>query len=157
MELLKEIYLDTNMIHGWFRNFMASTKNSQLLKIPSVLEFLIGKDLALFTTTLTKIEIFRYIRSEWGLDEKFCNEVWDTFIKSFNITSIEVEQVELGELLNLVSKVSTRKKTLVNLMHLQLAKKNGLWFLTGEENLKERYAEYYDKVLTYQNLRKLFG
>lgn len=157
MELLAEVYLDTNMIHSWFRNFMTSLKENKPLTIPDILQFISKKELKLFTTTLTKIEIFRYLKAEWNRDEKPCNEIWETFISSFNITVIRAEEIELEELLILVAKVSTKKKTLVNLMHLQLAKKNNLWFLTGEEELKEKYKEYYDKVLTYEDLRKLFA
>ncbi len=156
MEIPKELYLDTNMIHGWFRNFMLGIKHQEFLKMPSILEFLAKNDLKLFTTTLTKIEIFRYIKAEWGRDENSCNEIWDTFMKSFTITAIDSKEVELEELLKLVSKIATKKKTLVNLMHLQLAKKNSLWFLTGEEQLKDKYKEYYQKVLTYKDLRQLF-
>lgn len=158
MELPEELYLDTNMIHSWFRNFMTSLKRSEPLKMPDVLEFITTREkLKLFTTTLTKIEIFRYLKAEWDRDEDSCSEIWETFVSSFNITIIDVEQVQLAELLTLVSKVATKKKTLVNLMHLQLAKKNGLHFLTGEEKLKEKYKEYYDKVLTYEDLRKQFA
>lgn len=158
MELPKETYLDTNMIHSWFRNFMTSLKRNEPLEIPDILQFITSRrELKLLTTTLTQIEIFRYLKAEWDRDEKSCNEIWDTFVNSFNITVISVKQIELDELLILVSKVATKKKTLVNLMHLQIAKTNGLWFLTGEEELKEKYKEYYDKVLTYDDLRKLFA
>lgn len=157
MEVPKELYLDTNMIWTWFRNFMVSLKNNNPIEIPDILQFITNKkELKLFTTTLTQIEIFRYLKAEWDRNEKSCNEIWNTFINSFNITLIEVQQVELEELLSLVSKVATKKKTLVNLMHLQVARKNNLWFLSGEENLKDKYKEYYDKVLTYEDLRKLY-
>jgi len=158
MEIPKELYLDTNMIHSWFRNFMTSLKKNEPLKMPDTLQFIVNqKELKLFTTTLTKIEIFRYLKAEWNRDEKSCNEIWETFVNSFDITVINVKEIELEELLALVAKVATKKKTLVNLMHLQVAKKNNLLFLTGEEKLKEKYKEYYDKVLTYEDLRKLFA
>ena len=152
-----DVYLDTNMIHGWFRNFMANLKRNEPLEIPDILQFIKSrKELKLLTTTLTQIEIFRYLKAEWDRDGKSCNEIWDTFVNSFDITVISVKQIDLDDLLTLVSKIATKKKTLVNLMHLQIAKNNSLWFLTGEENLKEKYKEYHDKVLTYGDLRKLF-
>ena len=64
--------------------------------------------------------------------------------------------MDFEDLIKVCKAVPTKKKTLVNLMHLQVAKKNGLYFLTGEESLKENYKEYYDKTLTYEDLRKLF-
>lgn len=151
-----EIYLDTNIIWAWFRNFMTSLKDNKPLEMPSILEFVMSrKELQKFTTILTQIEIFRYLKAEWNADEENCNIAWNSFVKSFAVLEIKARHIELYELLFLVSKVATKKKTLVNLMHLQLAKKNSLWFLTGEENLKTKYKEYYDNVITYEELRQI--
>jgi len=154
MELPKELYLDTNMIWAWFKNMMEAFRRGESLKIPSILQFISSRiELKTFTTNLTKAEIFRYLRSEWNCDKNFSENLWNRFLVSFNTSYIEAENVIISELIEICARVSTKKKTLVNLMHLQLAKKNNLWFLTGEENLKDRYKEYYDKVLTYEDLR----
>lgn len=157
MELPKEIYLDTNMVHGWFRNLMGNVRKRKEFEIPSILKFLTSDKFELFTSNITKVEIIRYLISEWGCTTDEAEEYWNTFINSFNVVLIIVKEIDFNELLKIVEKIPTRKKTLINLIHLQIARKNNLWFITGEESLKEKYKEYYDKVLTYEDLRKLFA
>ena len=158
MEFPKEVYLDTNMIWAWFGNMVKNIRKGESLRIPDILKFISSKtELKTLTTNLTKAEIFRYLKSEWGCDKTFSEDLWDRFLVSFNTSYIEFGVIEINDLIEICSKVATKKKTLVNLMHLQLAKKNSLWFLTGEENLKEKYKEHCDKVLTYEDLRGLFA
>jgi len=158
MEFPKEVYLDTNMIWAWFENIVKNIRKGESLRMPDILKFISSKtELKTLTTNLTKAEIFRYLKSEWSCDKIFSEDLWDRFLVSFNTSYIEFGVIEINDLIEICSKVATKKKTLVNLMHLQLAKKNNLWFLTGEENLKEKYKEYYDKVLTYEDLRRLFA
>lgn len=157
MTLPNEIYLDTNMIHSWFTNLMNKVRKDKEFEIPDVLEFLSTRKFKLFTSNITKVEIVRYLISEWSCDVKEAEEYWDTFISNFNIDLIVVKEIDFNELIEVVKNVPTRKKTLVNLMHLQVAKRNGLYFLTGEEPLKEKYKGYYDKTLTYEDLRVLFS
>ncbi len=77
-------------------------------------------------------------------------------MQSFDITYIK-GRIDIDDLLLIVQNVPTRKKTLVNLLHLQIAKTYNVWFLTGEENLKEKYRDCYDKILTYEELRHRFS
>ena len=65
-----------------------------------------------------------------------------------------IERVDFEELNNICLLIPTRKKTLVNLMHLQIAKKENIWFLTGEKGLLEKYKDYYKKSLSYLELRR---
>lgn len=102
------------------------------------------------------MEIARYLFSEWRSQENEIDELWETFLRTFNMSFIIVKEIDFEDLIRLCKAVPTKKKTLVNLIHLQIAKNNNLWFLTGEENLKEKYQEYYARVLTYEDLRKLF-
>lgn len=157
MELPKEIYLDTNMIHSWFRNLMNNVRKGKEFELPDILKFLSSGKFKLLTSNITKVEIVRYLISEWNCNLNEAEEYWDTFISNFNITLIIVNEVDFNELIKIVQKIPTRKKTLVNLIHLQVAKKNDLYFITGEETLKDKYQEYYDKILTYEDIRKLFA
>lgn len=157
MALPSELYLDTNMIHSWFRNLMNNVRKSKEFEIPDILKFLSRGKFKLFTSNVTKVEIVRYLISEWNCAIQESEEYWDTFINNFNITVMVVKEIDFNELTEIVKNVPTRKKTLVNLIHLQVAKKNGLYFLTGEEPLKEKYKEYYDKTLTYEDIRKLYA
>lgn len=152
------IYLDTNMVWGWFKRAIESRRKGIPLKIPSIMRFVASRnELELFTSIITKIEIFRFLKSEWNCSEKESEEIWESFIDLFRVSYFDVKEVDFNELLRIVSEISTKKKTLVNLIHLQIAKRNGFRFLTGEEKLKKKYEKYYDNILTYKDLRKLFA
>lgn len=157
MELPKELYLDTNMIHSWFRNIMENTYKNKPFEIPKVLEFLISIPVKLITTNITKVEILRFLKSEWNCTPEKSEELWKTFLDSFKISYEDIREIDFDDLAELCKNVETKKKTLVNLMHMQIAKKRGIYFLTGEEPLKEKYKFYYDKTLTYENLRKIYA
>lgn len=157
MELPKEIYLDTNILHPWFRKIMDNRRKDRPFELPDVIKFVSSRtEISLSVSDLTKVEIVRYLFSDWKSQENEVDELWGTFLRTFNISLIIVKEMDLEDLIRLCKTIPTKKKTLVNLMHLQIAKKNNLWFLTGEEKLKEKYKEYYQKVLTYEDLRKLF-
>ena len=69
------IYLDTNMILDWFRNIMLSARKSEEFKIPKKLEFLTSQDAELMVSDLSKIEISRYLKSDWDADKKNIEEI----------------------------------------------------------------------------------
>ena len=157
MEIPNDLYLDTNILHPWFRKIMENRRKNQQFEMPDVIKFVSSKsELSLSVSDLTKVEIARYLFSEWKSQEIEVDELWERFLRTFDISSIIVKEMDFEDLIKVCKAVPTKKKTLVNLMHLQIAKNDNLWFLTGEEKLKENYKEYYDKVLTYEDLRKLF-
>lgn len=152
-----KIYLDTNIIIGWFKRMMQSKRKNEEFKIPSVIEFLSSQPtVELIASNLTKTEIFRYLKSDWDSEVKFSKEIWETFLYSFKMEYIEVEvnAESIKRLSELCLEINTKKKTLTNLFHLEAAKKYGLLFLTGEEKLKTKYSEYYDNIITYKELRQ---
>jgi predicted nucleic acid-binding protein len=157
MEIPKEIYLDTNMIHSWFRKIMENTYKDRPFEIPKILEFVISAPLKLTTTNITKAEILRYLKSEWNCPAEKSEELWKTFLESFNIHYNNIKEIDFDDLTEICKNIETKKKTLVNLIHLQTAKKMNMHFLTGEEILKEKYGFYYDKIITYEDLRKIFA
>jgi superfamily I DNA/RNA helicase len=144
------------MVWAWFRNVVENARKNKPFRVPSVLKFLSKEEFKLFTSVITKVEILRYLVSEWGCKFKEAEEYWNAFINSFDITYLNVKTVDFDDMISLVVEVPTKKKTLINLMHLQVAKCNRIYFLTGEEKLKKKYRHYYDKILTYKDLRKLF-
>lgn len=157
MELPKEIYLDTNMIHSWFRQMMENTYKNKPFKIPDVLQFIVSIPVRLITTSITRVEILRYLKSEWSCPSEKSEELWKTFLDSFKISYENITEVDFNELAEICKKVETKKKTLINLMHMQIAKKKKVYFLTGEGELKEKYRFYYDRIIAYEDLRKLFA
>lgn len=136
---------------------MENLRKGRKFSIPSILQFISSRrDLQLITSNLTKVEIVRYLVAEWGCKQEFSEDLWERFLRSFDVQYIEVKEFDLDELIKLCGRIPTKKKTLVNLLHLQIAKRNKLHFLTGEKKLKEKYKRYYKKVLTYKDLRGLF-
>jgi len=132
-------------------------RKGEEFKIPRVIKFLTSKEeFDLILSNLTKVEIIRYLISEWGCDPKFAEKTWDDFMQSFDITYIRGE-IDIDDLLNIVQNVPTKKRTLVNLLHLQIAKRYNLWFLTGEESLIDKYRKYYKRIITYKELRQKFS
>ena len=149
-----KLYLDTNIILGWFKRMMQKERKGREFEIPSLLKFLSSRsELELIVSEITRIEIFRYLISEWGCNLKYCKKAWDYLIESFGIEVINAE-INFEKLEEICLTVPTRKKTLVNLLHLQVAKNYRFWFLTGEKELKEKYIRYYDRILTYKELRQ---
>lgn len=152
-----KIYLDTNIIIGWFKRIMQKERKGREFDVPSLLKFLSSQpELELMVSEITRIEIFRYLISEWNCDLQFSRKAWNYFMESFNIESIKAE-INFGDLEEICLSIPTKKKTLINLLHLQIAKRYGIWFLTGEEGLKRKYSRYYDKILTYKELRQRFS
>ena len=149
-----KIYLDTNIIHSWFRNAIKAKREGILLKEPEIVKFLKNNKITLIVSEITKIEIARFLKFELSAKEEEIEDLWDTFLTSFDINFLEIEIVNFKELYNLVLQIPTRKKTIVNLMHLQIAKQENVWFLTGENELITRYKKYYDKSISYPELRK---
>jgi len=151
------LYLDTNIILGWFKRMMQKERKGEEFKIPRVVKFVTSqKEFDLILSNLTKVEIIRYLISEWGCNLESCRKAWDYFIESFEIEVIKAE-INFEELEEICLAIPTRKKTLINLLHLQIAKRYGFWFLTGEKELKEKYSNYYNKILTYKELRQLLS
>lgn len=61
-----KLYLDTNIIIGWFKRMMQSTRNGNEFTVPSVMQFLGSQeDMELFVSNLTKTEVYRYLKSDW--------------------------------------------------------------------------------------------
>ncbi len=156
MEKLR-IYLDTNIIHSWFRKFMESKKKNIEFVEPKILQFIFGLENEYIVSNITKTEIFRSMFADWVTGENECNEAWARFLANYKITIASVREIDFDELTRICLIVKTKKKTLVNLMHMQIAKKGDVWFLTGEDRLIEKYKQYYNKTLSYENLRKLFS
>ena len=156
MEKLR-IYLDTNMIHSWFRKYMdAKKKNIEFLE-PEILKFIFGLKNEYIVSNIVKTEIFRFLAAEYDANENECGETWEKFVRTYNIVYVIVKEINFEELIRICLIVKTKKKTLINLMHMQVAKQGNVLFLTGEERLIEKYKQYYHKTLSYEELREMFS
>jgi len=105
-----KIYLDTNIILDWFRNIMISARKPEKLKVPKKLEFLTTQDIELVVSDLSKVEISRYLKSDWNASKEKIEEIWQRFIESFKIKYLLIERVDFEELNNICLLIPTRKK-----------------------------------------------
>jgi truncated hemoglobin YjbI len=48
------------------------------------------------------------------------------------------------------------KKRVTNLEHLIIAKKNNLIFVTGDKEIIRKCKRFYEKILDYRTLRKIY-
>lgn len=111
----------------------AKKKNKEFVE-PKILNFVFSLKNDYIVSNITKTEIFRLV-AEWDASETGCIEIWEKFLSTYEIAEIVVKEINFGELTKVCLIVKTKKKTLVNLMHMQVAKKDDDWFLTGEEKL----------------------
>ena len=61
-----KIYLDTNIIFGFFRNLLLEKRKGKKFTNPAILKFLKENNFELYTSVLVKAEIARRLRTEWG-------------------------------------------------------------------------------------------
>ncbi len=149
-----KIYLDTNIILDWFRNMMLKSRKIEAFRIPKKLEFLASHDLNPILSELTRIEIARYLKADWNATHEEIDKLWNDFIDIFKIKVVETRKIDPEELTKICMEIPTRKKTLVNLLHLGIAKEHDCLFLTGEKDLLAKYKKYYKNTLSYTELRK---
>jgi predicted nucleic acid-binding protein len=151
-----KLYLDTNIIWAWFDKNIRRIKNNQSLEPTSVMEYLSSKGFDLFVSTLTKSEIFRFLKSQHNAPKPLCERIWSEFRKVFEIKELELAEflVNFNDLTEISLKVSLGKRTFINLIHIQIAKSNKLTFLSGDKILMERLRWYYPRIMDYSTLRK---
>jgi predicted nucleic acid-binding protein len=155
-----KLYLDTNIILDWFKKNIKNLRKSKPIEITSKLKFLTSRpELQLFVSLITKAEIFRYLKSEWGSPENECENFWIDFFTRYGITELESKEIRVDflDITEICKKINLGRKTLVNLIHLQFAKKNNLTFLTGDKKLEKRLKWYHEKIISYVTLRSKFS
>lgn len=140
-----KIYLDTNIIHGWFRKYIESKKSKIKYDEPEIIRFIFDLENEYIIFNITRTEIFRYLSASWNATQDLCGEVWKDFLNAYKVTFLEVKEIDFDDITEICLIIKTKKKTLINLMHLQIAKKENVWFLTGEKDLFEKYKTYYKK------------
>ena len=153
-----KIYLDTNIIYGYFYAKALELKGKRKYKEPKIIEFLATKldKIDYFTSTLVKGEVFRRLVTEFGLERKNAEKLWLSLKRYLNFFEIRADipaEKIWREVLEIVSKVKIKKR-LTNLEHLILAEKFNLWFLTGDKEIIEKCKKFYPHILSYVEFRK---
>jgi predicted nucleic acid-binding protein len=156
---MEKFYLDTNILFGYFLKKILERKG--IYKESKVANFLISssKKLKYAVSILTKAEIVRKLKSEFNANKKDIEDVWRGFIIEVSPYYIQIPQsVEeiYEEIVNIVFEVPMKKRV-TNLEHLIIAKKNNLIFVTGDKEIIRKCKSFYEKILDYRMLRKIYG
>lgn len=152
-----KVYLDTNMVHDFFVNQAKYLKEKGELRIPRKFEFIVERreGLDFITSFLTKAEIVRELVSAHGMSYEEINAVWNDFILTSRCSYIERFEFD-DSLVEIVSKIKMRLRTMFNLLHIFIAIDRDACFVSGDKDilLKLRENEIYTNAMTYVELRE---
>lgn len=150
-----KIYLDTNVVIGWFKRKLDEEKRDLKFIIPERLEKLLKSQHELIVSYLVKSEVSRYLKSEWQLTSEEISEKWSLFAEELKINILKLDkfEVDLVKIDTICSEVPLKREgTIEDLIHLQITKLFGLRFLTSEKKLKQKLSEYYDNIIQISGL-----
>lgn len=147
------IYLDANILYGFFKSLIESWQEKQRHILPDVIKFFVNhSQLIIYTSVLTKSEIFRRLKLEYNISEKDLERMWTSLEKLLKINLIE-EIVIDDQLAEFSQRVRFRSK-INNIIHLWLCYKLSLIFVTGDEKICEDGKKVYSDIMSYSELRK---
>lgn len=147
------IYLDTNIIFGWFKAKIEEERKGKIFILPERLENLLELDCELFVSPLVKAEVSRNLRSDYNIGKEKINTLWDRFLNDMKIEELSFRkfQIHFSEILKIVQFIPLRLKGAIpDLIHIQIARKFELKFLTDED--MERLKEFYDNIIIIDEL-----
>lgn len=130
------IYLDTNIIFGWFKAKIDEERKGKTFVLPERLDKLLESKYDLFVSTLVKVEVSRNLKSELNINSEKINQLWDRFLKETKTIELVFEklQVDMFEMLNVTQNYPLKLRGAVaDLIHIQIAKHSNLKFLTSED------------------------
>ncbi|MEM5881767.1 MAG: PIN domain-containing protein [Candidatus Aenigmatarchaeota archaeon] len=156
----EKIYLDTNIIYGYFLQKAKELKGGKF-KEPKIIENLRRgkKYFKYFTSTLTKSEVFRRLRTELKVKEEEINNLWIKFIAHLNITELKLTEISFEKVLEDITEIVKKteiKKRVTNLQHLSIAKTFGFKFLTGDKEILEKCKQFYPNIISYVDFIKYY-
>lgn len=148
-----KIYLDANIIFGFFRNLLLEKRKGKKFTEPAVLKFIKGNEFELYTSVLVKAEIARRLRTEWGSTKDEVNELWTSLETYLNVNVIQTATID-AQIADITIEVPFKKR-ISNIIHLLIAKQYDLWFLSGDKEIVQKGKKFYEKVISYHDLRKI--
>lgn len=92
-----KIYLDTNIIFGFFRNLLLEKRRGRKFTEPAILKFLKQDKFELYTSVLVKAEIARRLRTEWGTTATEVEDFWNLLKEYLSFTLIETATIMNSE------------------------------------------------------------
>ncbi len=158
MEEKIKIYLDTNMVIDIFINQAKALKDGKSFEQPKKYQFMIeeGSRFEFVTSFLAKAEVMRELLTAFDFDEESAEKMWGKFIETINAQVIEEFTFDKS-IVDIVSKVKLKLRTMFNFMHIFIAMKEGAYFVSGDKDIIEKIRQtgLYDKAINYIELRKL--
>jgi len=152
-----KLYLDTNIFRQVFFNIYETVARGEPFNEPKLFRFFRENQdkLVCFTSCLSRAEIYRQLKSDLNLGEKDIEEFWKIFITLLPVNEIE-EFLITNEIADISKAVPLKKKTLINIIHLLIAKKTELVFITGDKQLVKNAKLIYPKICSYSEFREKF-
>ncbi|MBI2675237.1 MAG: hypothetical protein HYX24_02170 [Candidatus Aenigmarchaeota archaeon] len=152
------VYLDTNMIHDLFTRQASALKREAGYEKPKKFAFMLenADKFEFVTSFLSKAEIMREMVSAHGMKPELVNHAWSEFMETLNPKYI-TEFIFDEQIVDIVSIVKMKLRTMINFFHLFIAIKEQAYFVSGDKQIMEKIKEtgIYDKLLTYVDMQKL--
>ena len=153
-----KLYLDTNMVLDLFINQAKALKGNSDVIEPKKFTFMLDHldKFDFVTSVLTKAEIVRELVTAFQLSNIEVERLWEGFSKSLNCNYIDKFTVN-NKLVDIVSKIKLRLRTLMNFQHVFIAIQENAYFVSGDKDIinKIRDTDVYDRALTCIELREL--
>ena len=150
------IYLDTNIIYGFFKLNSQKLKKGEELKETRLIKSLRDglKYFNYFVSKAVEIEIKRRLVSEFNLRRNEANYLWNILVTNLKIAEVEDHTVDWNFILTIVESVKIKKR-ISNLIHLSIARDNQLLFLTGDLEILSKCKKFYKDIISYKDFVKL--
>ena len=120
---------------------------------PAILKFLKENNFELYTSVLVKAEIARRLRTEWGSTKEEVEEFWTSLETYINVDVIQTATI--GPKIAVITLETPFKNRVSNIMHLLIAEQYDLWFLSVDKEIVQKGKKFYEKVISYHELRKI--
>lgn len=113
------VYLDTNLFRQFFFRAYDTIGKGESFKEPDLFKFFRTNQnkIELFTSCLSKAEIFRQLRSDLNLKPKDIEEFWKVFRTLISISEIKEFRIT-EDIAEIVKKHSFKRRTISNIIHL---------------------------------------
>ncbi|MBI2583045.1 MAG: PIN domain-containing protein [Candidatus Aenigmarchaeota archaeon] len=150
MPIPKKVYLDTNIVYGFFQNIIRGKMDH-----PEIIKFLAErKDVEKYISTFTVAEIVENLLKEFpyrSLKKDYIMSLVDTLRLTVDLKILQ-ETIELsGELVDFVYECKDAKDSL----HVLIAKKNDLFFITRDDKVGI-LKSLYPNIMGEQKFKKQF-
>lgn len=151
-----KVYLDANIIYGFFKSLVRSWRERHKHILPDVIKFLTSrKDLSIYVSVLSRCEIARRLKIDYNLSEDDIERMWNylrRFLKIRMIDKITINE----EVVDFIQKNKFRSR-INNVIHLFLCKDLHLTFITGDKKIIEDGVKVYKNIMSYAQLRKKYS